>query len=136
MIISTDGFEPYRPIKMIISDMFCGCCGLDYSCIKYVLDIMTNAKFYKQKYSNLNKMREMILSLGEKIKEDKDENDTINALFLFTLPEETGLENIEEVFVALDNVIDGDVIWQGCLNSDENDESCTITIIYGKGNKL
>ena len=132
-IISVDNqTEAYKPIEMVLSDMYFGTVGIDASSVCYMLYITPKMRFFQTRTENINEKDAIIEALKFHNKENKQLISAQNSMFSFITTQDAGLEDIEEILTkAYFELNEGEILWQAWLNSDETDKGCTVSMLYG-----
>ena len=133
VVISVDKqSEAYKPIEMILSDMYFGTVGLDASSVCYMLYITPKMKFLQTRTEDISEKGAIIETLKSCNKEMKQEQSVQNSMFAFTMSQYAGLEDIEEILTkACIYFNEGEILWQARLNPDEKDKGCMVSMLYG-----
>ena len=136
VVISVDKhIEAYKPIEMIISGMHWGLCGIDYADIFYILKTTPTMKFTYKSIPNIGEKEKLIDFFNRHIKDNKIEGKSQNTMFTFSMSQDCGLEDIEEILIKSTFYEEkGGILWQSKLHNDEKEKRCMVSMLYGVNN--
>ena len=125
--------KTYRPIEMLLSDMYTQCVGLDFADVKAIVDSTPKMKFFEERVNSSEKVKEAILRFDEEVKKDKWGDAVFNALLYFSIPHSGGLEIVEGSYDILESSsINGNVVVQFAFNAEDDDETISISLMCGR----
>lgn len=132
LVISCEGIaESYRPIEMLLSDMYTQVCGLDFSDVRSILERTPKLEFLEyntHEYEEFKKISEQIIQL---VKKEKWKDTVFNALLYISFPQNTDWDLLEFAASLLDSQIFGDMMFQIGFNREEDDVNACISLLYG-----
>lgn len=122
----------YRPVEMLITDMYTQWIGIDIDDVKRTLSDVPSLNFIEDEASDENEFKEMIDHIVEEVNNKKGKDDLFNAL-LYVSSQSTIIYHLNEAWNSLsETAINGEFIVQAGVNSGENDNKIYISLMYGK----
>jgi hypothetical protein len=123
----------YRPVEMILSNMYTQMIGVDFVDVQSVIDSTPRMKFFEERVNSKEMLKEIAVNFDEKIAKERFENDTFNAFMYFSMPCSGEWDIWDEAYQILhSSSINGNIVLQIGLNADKNDETITFSLIVGR----
>jgi len=136
IIFNCEGAPNFRPIEMLLTDLYTQCVGLDMADVSSALKYTDRIKFVEMKHSNKKELEDILLSIRPAMEKEKlyhGETGILNGLLYLSIPHTEGLELMELGYEHLaDSIIDGQFIVQFGFNPSPIDDSITISLMYGR----
>ena len=123
----------YRPVEMLLSDMYTQAIGLDAADVDAILMRTPEMAFYEEVFTDTRKLKDVATMIKAIFHRKYIGEPTYNGLMFCSLPMDKGMGFVEDAHEALtEALIDGDIVVQMDLNSDENDNSITLAVMCGR----
>lgn len=123
----------YRSIEMLLTDMYAQFIGLDFIDVRAIIEPTPKMKFFEECAESPEKLKEIIHRLDEEIKANKRKDAIFNGMLYLSIPHCEGLDILIDLCDILrDSSINGNLIFQLGLNAEEDDETYTVSLLYGE----
>lgn len=132
VISNRNEIKSYRPVEMLLSDMYTQVCGLDFADVRAILNRTPKLNFLEfktQEYEQLDKISKHII---DEVNKEKWKDDVFNALLYVSFPHQTELDWYEVAVSLLDADVFGEMMFQIGFNRSEDDANVYISLLYGR----
>lgn len=123
----------YRPVEMLLSDMYTQSIGLDTADVNAVITRTPEMIYYEETITNEKKIKEIAAKMKAIFERKYGGTHTYNGLLFCLLPLSKGLELVENVYgVLTEELIDGDLMVQMGFHDDEDDKRIVLSVMCGR----
>lgn len=134
IIFNCEGAPNYRPIEMLLTDMY-EQPNIDFADVSATLKYTDRIKFVDSKCNTQKELTDFLESIKPKAEDEKlyhGEKGVLNGLLYLSVPHSAGLEELYEHYEYLTELIDGHLPMQFGFNSSPDDNTTTISLMYGR----
>lgn len=123
----------YRPVEMLLSDMYTQVIGLDAADVGGILTRTPEMIFYEEVLTDSNQLKNVASKIKTIFSGKYLGEPTYNGLLFCLVPLSEGLELVENAYEVLtEMLIDGDLMVQMGCHDDEQDNSITLAVMCGR----
>lgn len=123
----------YRPVEMLLSDMYTQAIGLDAADVDSVITRTPEMIYYEETFTNERKLKEFAAKIKAIFDKKFGRETTGHGLLYCLLPLSKGLALVEDVYEVLTEVlINGDLMVQMGFRDDEQDNRITLAVMCGR----
>jgi hypothetical protein len=132
IVLNPSHAPSYRPIEMLLTDMYTQFYGVDIPDVKAILDHTPEVVFLEDSFCNYKELEKIACCFKTQIANDILNEDIFNALLYFSFSSADAIEVFQEGSAVLSRLdINGDFMAQVGIDARLNDVN-TVSLMYGK----